>query len=82
MVEGMPRQRGREMPFIHSFSFIFPLLVVVICFEVGWGGARWGTMRFSTVRVGGVWGSLRAILVKGLRDMLDTQGSSLDFSHA
>lgn len=29
------------------------------------GGARWDTVWFSTVREGGAWGALHAILVKG-----------------
>lgn len=73
MVEGTSRQGGGDAihsfihSFIHSSSFIFSLLVV-ICFEVVWGGGTVGHNVVQYSEGGGVWGSLRAILVRGLRE--------------
>lgn len=55
--------------FIHPHSSSPPLLLLFAALKLnGGGGARWDTVWFSTVREGGVWGALHAILVKGVRE--------------
>lgn len=52
--------------FIHPHSSSPPFSCC--CYLPLWswmGGARWDTVWFSTVRKGGVWGALHAILIKG-----------------
>lgn len=51
MVEGMPRQRGREMPFIHSFILIH-LLSPCCCYLLwsqmgGHGGVQCGSVQWG-----------------------------------
>lgn len=46
------------------------------------GGEQWDTVWFSTVRVGGCGAHCMPFSLRGEIDMLDTQGYSMDSSHA
>lgn len=68
-VERVCRQNGSGggwmAAFIHPHSSSPPFSCCYLPLWSWMGGEQWDTVWFSTVRVGGVWGALHAILVKG-----------------